>query len=128
MPGDEVAGLSTASHEWGFSPIYRAQLIARKFISGRGSCYRDFSRRKSDGAMILHYYPNTDMLHIKLVDKASTESEEVASGAVLDFDAHNQVVGIEIEDASKHIDLSRLELLALPLTNLILSEKELVKS
>jgi len=78
--------------------------------------------------MVFQYYPDTDMLHIKLVEEPSTESEEVAPGVVLDFDAHNQVVGIEIEDASKHIDLSRLELLALPLTNLILSEKELVKS
>ena len=78
--------------------------------------------------MVFQYYPDTDMLHIKLVDKTSTESEEVAPGVVLDFDAHNQVVGIEIEDASKHIDLSRLELLALPLANLILSEKEPVKS
>jgi uncharacterized protein YuzE len=77
--------------------------------------------------MILHYHLNTDMLHIKLVDKASAESEEVAPGVVLDFDAQNQVVGIEIEDASKHIDLSRLELLALPLANLVLSEKEPVK-
>jgi uncharacterized protein YuzE len=77
--------------------------------------------------MVLHYYPNTDMLHIRLVAKASIESEEVAPGVVLDFNAQNQVVGIEIEDASKHIDLSRLELLALPLANLILSKKEPVK-
>ena len=78
--------------------------------------------------MVFHYYPDTDMLHIKLVEEVSVESEEVAPGVVLDFDTHNQVVGIEIEDASKHIDLSRLELLALPLANLILSEKEPAKS
>ncbi len=72
--------------------------------------------------MLFQYYPDTDMLYIKLTDEASTESEEVAPGIVLDFDAQNQVVGIEIEDASKCIDLSRLEVIALPITNLILSQ------
>jgi uncharacterized protein YuzE len=42
---------------------------------------------------------------------------------VLDFDEHNRVIGVEIEDASKFIDLSRLELRALPIVNLILSER-----
>lgn len=73
--------------------------------------------------MVFHYHPDTDVLYIKLVDRASTESEEAAPGIVLDFDEHNQVVGIEIEDASKFIDLSRLELLALPILNLVLSER-----
>jgi uncharacterized protein YuzE len=53
----------------------------------------------------------------------SAESEEVAPGIVLDYDERNQVIGIEIEDASKFIDLSRLELSALPVANLILSER-----
>jgi uncharacterized protein YuzE len=78
--------------------------------------------------MIFQYYPDTDMLYIKLVDRASTESEEVAPGIVVDFDEHNRAVGIEIEDASAFIDLSRLEVLALPISNLILSEKEPVSA
>lgn len=73
--------------------------------------------------MVFQYYPDTDMLYVKLADGISTESEEVAPGIVLDFDEHNRVVGIEIEDASKFIDLSRLELRALPVSNLILSER-----
>ena len=70
--------------------------------------------------MIFEYYPDTDMLYIKLVDDTSTESEEVAPGVVLDFDQHNRLIGVEIEAASKSIDLSRLELRALPVVNLIL--------
>jgi len=62
------------------------------------------------------------MLYIKLANGVSTESEEVAPGIVLDFDERNQVIGIEIEDASTFIDLSRLELSALPIANLILSQ------
>ena len=73
--------------------------------------------------MIFQYYPDTDMLYIKLAPGVSTESEEVAPGIVLDFDERNQVIGIEIEDASTFIDLSRLELLALPIANLTLSER-----
>ena len=78
--------------------------------------------------MVFQYYPETDMLYIKLADGVSTESEEVALGVVLDFDEHNRVIGIEIEDASTFIDLSRLEVLALPIVNLILSEREPVKT
>ncbi|MBU2555054.1 MAG: DUF2283 domain-containing protein [Bacteroidetes bacterium] len=73
--------------------------------------------------MIFQYHADTDMLYLKLVDAVSTESEEVTPGIVFDFDENNRVVGIEIEDASNFIDLSRLEVLALPVANLILSER-----
>ena len=73
--------------------------------------------------MIFEYYPETDMLYIKLIEGVSTESEEIAPGVVLDFDEHNRVIGIEIEDAGKFIDLSKLELRALPVVNLVLTER-----
>lgn len=73
--------------------------------------------------MVFQYHPDTDMLYIKLADRTSAESEEAAPGIVLDFDEHNRVVGIEIEDASTFIDLSRLEVLALPVANLVLGER-----
>ncbi len=73
--------------------------------------------------MVFQYDANSDMLYIKLADRASAESEEAAPGIVLDFDERNQVVGIEIEDASTRIDLSHLEVLALPITHLVLAEK-----
>jgi uncharacterized protein YuzE len=73
--------------------------------------------------MLFEYHPDSDMLYIRLADGASTESEEIAPGVVLDFDASNQVIGVEIEDASKFIDLSRLELRALPIADLILRER-----
>jgi len=73
--------------------------------------------------MLFQYFSDNDMLYIKLVDAISTESEEVSPGIVLDFDEKNRVIGVEIEDASKYIDLSRLELKSLPVTNVIFSEK-----
>jgi len=51
--------------------------------------------------MKFQYYSETDMLYIKLSMGMSMESEEVAPGIVLDFDASNKVIGIEIEDASR---------------------------
>jgi len=78
--------------------------------------------------MIFEYFPETDMLYIKLGEGVSTESEEIAPGVVLDYNEHNRVIGFEIEDASKFIDLSRLELRSLPLVNLILTERASVST
>jgi uncharacterized protein YuzE len=43
-----------------------------------------------------------DALHLELVDVPVEESEEVAPGVIVDYDASNQVVGIEILYLSKH--------------------------
>ncbi|MBM4047484.1 MAG: DUF2283 domain-containing protein [Planctomycetes bacterium] len=77
--------------------------------------------------MVFQYHPDTDMLYIKLADGVSAESEEVAPGVVLDFDERGRVMGIEIEDASEFIDLSRLEVSALPLSDLIVSKEVAAK-
>lgn len=65
--------------------------------------------------MKFHYYVETDSLYIDLIDQASVDSQEVAPGIVLDFDAGGRLVGIDIDQASKNVDLSRLEATALPL-------------
>lgn len=39
----------------------------------------------------------------------------MAPGIVLDFDATGRLVGIDIDQASKNVELSRLEAIALPL-------------
>ena len=72
---------------------------------------------------MLEYHSDSDMLYIKLAEGTSNESEEIAPGVVLDFDASNRVIGVEIEDASKFIDLSRFELKSLPLANSVFSER-----
>jgi len=73
--------------------------------------------------MVFQYFADTDMLYIQLASGISTDAQEVAPGVVVDFDAHTHIVGIEIEDASKIVDLSRLELSAIPLVNLILNKE-----
>jgi uncharacterized protein YuzE len=65
--------------------------------------------------MKLHYYRETDSLYIDLVDRPSAESRQVAPGVVLDFDASGVLVGIDIDDASRKLDLTKVETIALPL-------------
>lgn len=70
--------------------------------------------------MKFHYYPETDSLYIDLSARESVDSQEVAPGVVLDFDAEGHLVGIDIDHASRVVDLSRLEAEALPITGLAL--------
>ena len=68
--------------------------------------------------MKFNYFADTDSLYIDLSERTSTESEEVAPGIVLDFDAEGHIVGIDIEDASKLVDLSKLESTSLPVSSM----------
>ena len=64
--------------------------------------------------MHLHYYPETDSLYIELSDRPGAETRQVASGRVVDLDEDGQVVGFDIDGASRHVDLSSPETEALP--------------
>ena len=70
--------------------------------------------------MKFHYYPETDSLYIDLSERKSVDSREVVPGVVMDFDADGQLVGVDIDHASKVADLSRLEADSLPVSNLSL--------
>ena len=70
--------------------------------------------------MKFQYYPDTDSLYIDLSEKPSTDSTEVAPGIVLDFDKNGELVGIDIDHASKVANLSTLEAKALPVQTLTL--------
>lgn len=59
--------------------------------------------------MKLSYYQDTDSLYIDLSHKTSVDSREVALGVVLDFDENGNLVGIDIDNASKLLDLTKLE-------------------
>jgi uncharacterized protein YuzE len=58
--------------------------------------------------MKLRYYSDTDSLYIDLADRPSVDSREVTPGVVLDFDAGGALVGIDIDQASRHLDVSDL--------------------
>jgi len=64
--------------------------------------------------MKLHYYPETDSLYIELKTTPGAETREVADGLVVDLDADGNVVGFDIDHASRKLDLSKVETIALP--------------
>ena len=45
-----------------------------------------------------------EAVYLNLTDRSIKESEEVADGIVVDYDAEGRAVGIEILDASKRTD------------------------
>ena len=64
--------------------------------------------------MKLHYYPETDSVYIQLKSGPGTETREIAEGLLVDFDAKGDVVGLDIDHASRKFDLSKVETIALP--------------
>lgn len=64
--------------------------------------------------MKLNYYPDTDSLYIDLSSKSSAESREVTPGIILDYDKDGNLVGIDIDNASKKLDLKDLTLSHIP--------------
>ena len=64
--------------------------------------------------MKLSYYPDTDSLYVALKPGPGAETREVAAGLNVDLDANGDVVGFDIDHASKRLDLSTLETEALP--------------
>ena len=65
--------------------------------------------------MKLNYFPETDSLYIDLSEKPSVESQEVSAGVVLDYDAEGNLAGIDIDYASKKLDLRELVTSHIPL-------------
>lgn len=64
--------------------------------------------------MKLNYHAETDSLYIDLSERQSVESREISEGVVLDYDAHGNLVGIDIDNASAKVELKELLLSKLP--------------
>jgi uncharacterized protein YuzE len=60
--------------------------------------------------MKLNYHRDTDSLYIDLSEHPSTETREISEGILLDYDAMGNLVGIDIDNASRKVQLSRLVL------------------
>ncbi len=66
--------------------------------------------------MKLNYYPETDSLYIDLASRPSAESQEVSAGVVLDYDADGNLVGIDIDHASRKLNLREVVTSQIPVT------------
>jgi uncharacterized protein YuzE len=64
--------------------------------------------------MRVNYYPDTDSLYIDLSEQPSAESREISEGVVLDYDAAGNLVGIDIDHASRTVELQRFIVSKLP--------------
>jgi uncharacterized protein YuzE len=58
--------------------------------------------------MKLRFDEKADALYLRLDESRIVESAEIQSGIVLDFNEHNQVVGIEILRVKKRVPLAHL--------------------
>jgi uncharacterized protein YuzE len=68
--------------------------------------------------MKLNYYPDTDSLYIDLAQRPSAESREVSDGVVLDYDAEGNLVGIDIDNASKKVEMGQVSVSQIPVEKL----------
>ena len=64
--------------------------------------------------MKINYYPETDSIYIDFSTKTSVDSVEISEGVVIDYDDIGNIVGIDIDNASKKLDLTELILNRLP--------------
>ncbi len=65
--------------------------------------------------MKLHYYPETDSLYIELRAEPGVETRQITDGLNVDLNAKGEVTGFDIDHASRQLDLTTLETVALPL-------------
>ena len=68
-----------------------------------------------DLTMKINYYPDTDSLYIEFSEKESSDSIEISEGIVLDYDQEGSLVGMDIDNAGKKVNLNELILNKLPL-------------
>jgi uncharacterized protein YuzE len=64
--------------------------------------------------MKLHYHPENDSLYIELKSAPGTEAREIVEGLVVDLNANRDVVGFDIDQASRKFDLSQVETVSVP--------------
>ena len=58
--------------------------------------------------MKLAYHSDTDSLYIDLADQPGVKSRAVSDGVVLDCDVEGNLVGIDIDNASRKVQLGQL--------------------
>ena len=64
--------------------------------------------------MKIEYFPNTDSMYIDLSERSSVDSVEVSEGVVIDYDSDGSIVGIDIDQAQKKLNLKELRLEKIP--------------
>lgn len=71
--------------------------------------------------MKINYHAETDSLYIDFGAMNAVESEEIRDGIVVDFDENGNITGVDIQHASKKLDLGTFELSSFPIKTTKLS-------
>ena len=53
--------------------------------------------------MRVHFDEKADAVYVRLDDSRIVESKEVQPGVILDFDSHQQVIGVEILGVKRRV-------------------------
>ena len=64
--------------------------------------------------MKIEYFADTDSLYIDLAGRKGADAVELTEGVVMDVDDQGHPVGLDIDQASKHLDLGQLDFTHLP--------------
>src|SRR5262249_41424392 len=107
-------GCCATSRNWPKSPTRSCNNDGRSLRSHEREQRSGAPQFPRGGAMKLDYYPETDSLYIELKSTPGTEAREIVAGLVVDLDANGEVVGFDIDHASRKLDLSKVETIALP--------------
>ncbi|HOV93064.1 MAG TPA: DUF2283 domain-containing protein [Candidatus Kapabacteria bacterium] len=70
--------------------------------------------------MKIEYFKDTDTLYIDIKETTSVETKEISRGIVLDFDSDGNLTGIEIDNAQKVANLSKIEAKSLPISDFVM--------
>lgn len=54
--------------------------------------------------------PETDSLDFDLAERPGIDTREIGDGIVVDIDGQSRPVGFDIDQASRHLDIRRLDL------------------
>jgi uncharacterized protein YuzE len=73
-----------------------------------------FPDRNFEADMKVRYYPETDNLYLELSQTASADTRILSEDMRADFDKGGNLIGLDIDNASKHVDLAKLETEGLP--------------
>lgn len=58
--------------------------------------------------MTISYYKDTDSLYLELLNEVSSDSREISEGVIVDYNENGKLVGIDIDNASKKLNLREL--------------------
>jgi uncharacterized protein YuzE len=75
----------------------------------------------------LHYYANTDSLYVEFQERPSVDTREISPDIRLDLDEQGRPVGLDIDHASKVLDLDTLEARGLPLEKPVIASRQRVR-